>query len=74
MTTETLEADPLEYVRQRLKDMPVADLTRVALAAETSTRTVYNIIKGERDAKYGTVMALHKVLKAEEAAAGAPAQ
>jgi hypothetical protein len=74
MTIETVDADPLEFVRQRLKEMPASDQARIALAAATSSRTVYNIIKGERDAKYGTVMALHKAIKdADAAAAGAGA-
>lgn len=71
MTTETIEAGPLEYVQTQLKAMPGGQLPRLAVDVGVTLRTVYNIKNGKRDAKYSTVMALHKKLKEAEAAAGA---
>lgn len=73
MTNEAIEQDPLAYVRQRLQDMQPAQLARIAVAATLTERTLYNVIKGERDVKYGTVMKVHKALKDVEAAEAAEA-
>jgi predicted transcriptional regulator len=67
MTNEATEQDPLEYVRQRLQDMKPAQLARIAVDADLTERTLYNVMKGERDVKYGTVKKVHKALKDAEA-------
>lgn len=59
--------DPLAYVRQRLKEMPANQRPRLAVDVGTTQRTIYNIMNGVRDAKYSTVMKLHKALKEAEA-------
>ena len=70
MTTETASAaGPLEYVRRRLEEIPGGERPRLAVNAGISLQTLYNILKGERDPKYSSVMALHKVLKEMEAVA-----
>lgn len=71
MTTDTLEQDPLDYVRQRLQAMNTEQQTRLALDTKITPRTIYNVIKGERDAKHSTVMKLYKALK-DAAAAEVP--
>lgn len=73
MSTEPLAGDPLLYVRQRLKDMPAGDLPKLAVQVATTQRTLYNMMKGERDAKYSTVMKVYKALKNAEAAEAAKA-
>lgn len=76
MSTEVVQVDHLDYVRQRLRDMPKADRPRLAVDVGISQRTLYNIMEGKRDAKYSNVMKLHKAFKdldstAKESATGA---
>lgn len=73
MTNDAIEQDPLEYVRQRLQGMPPAQLARIAVAAHITERTLYNVMKAERDVKYGTVKKVHKALKDVETAEAAEA-
>ena len=67
MTTETLEQDMLDYVREHLKALPSGQLLRLAVDTDMSERTVRNVMKGVRDVKYTTVKRLHKALKDAEA-------
>lgn len=75
MNTETMapDVDPLGYVRQRLREMAPSERPRLAVDVGTTQRTIYNIMDGERDAKYSTVMKLHKALKEIDAAAAVEA-
>lgn len=61
------ESDPLGYVRGQLATLKEKALTVIAVKADLTVRTLYNIRDG-KEAKYSTVIKLRDVLRAAELA------
>ena len=62
------EQDPLEFVRERMKNMTVAQRTQIALNAGVAYRTVQSLMNGSRDTRYNNVIGLRDALLAAEEA------
>lgn len=68
------EVDHLEYVRQRLRVMDSSELPRLAVDANITQRTIYNVINGKAGARYSTVINLYHALQRADKAKAKPAR
>lgn len=69
-----VEVDYIGYVRENIRSMSGSERVRLAADANLSPRTLEHVAKGERDAKYSTVLGLYKLLRENEAKAEAGAK
>lgn len=68
------EVDHLEYVRKRLSAMDSSELPRLAVDANMTQRTIYNVINGRAGTRYSTVMNLYHALQRADKAKAKPAR
>lgn len=58
--------EPIEYVRQQIKNAPRKSWTRIAADNDMTERTISNIMNKAHTPRYDTVMRLHDFFKAAE--------